>query len=84
MSGNIDIQITLNEKDVNELISLLQRTKYFANEVITWYKFDGSHDEKVAKLSFDASGHLYQSSGYLLNLFNELGLTNKGEIKCGD
>ena len=74
MSGNIDIQMTLNEKDVNELISLLKRTEHFAKEVIQWYKLDGTNDEKVARMSFDASGHLYQSSGYLINLFKDMGV----------
>ena len=73
----MEIQFTLNEKDLQELISLLQRTNYFAATVIEAYKFDGTFDSFVSKISFDASGHLYQSSGYLLSLFKDLGLIEK-------
>lgn len=77
MTGDIETQITLNEKDLHELISLLQRTKYFSASVTEAFKFDKSNDNTVARMAFDASGHLYQSSSYLLSLFEDFGLVEK-------
>lgn len=68
------IQVTFNEKEMQELVSLLTRTQMFSKNVIEIYKFDGSNDSIIAPMAFDASGHLYQSSGVLLSLLKDMGV----------
>ena len=65
-------QIEFTEQDLKELVGLLREVKRFSERVIEQYRFDGSQDHGVAARTFEISGHFYQSSCVLLDLFNRL------------
>ena len=71
------IQVTFNDKEMEELVSLLSRVQMFSSNVIQQYRFDGSNNDIIAASAFDAAGHLYQSSGVLLSILKETGVVSK-------
>lgn len=65
-------QIEFTEQDLKELVTLLREVKRFSVAVTEQYKFDGSQDHGVAIRAWENSGHFYQSSCVLLDLFKGL------------
>lgn len=75
--SKIKVNIEFDDNDIKELVTLLKDTKKIADVIMNGYRFDGSADSDTAKYIWSNSGKLYQSSSYLLNLFDEMKLIDK-------
>lgn len=75
--SKVRVNIEFDDNDIKELVTLLKDTKKIANDVMNGYRFDGSADSDTAKYIWSNAGRLYQSSSYLLNLFDEMKLIDK-------